>query len=267
MAEETLNIAVDARGVARLTMNRPDVRNAFNAELIDAICDAMGRLNADPAVRVVVITGEGSAFSAGADINMMREAAGYSPAENKDDARRLAHMLTAIHDCAKPTIARINGPAMGGALGIVAACDVAVAAEEAIFAFTEVRVGLIPAVISPFVVRAMGPREARRFFLTAERFDADTAKRIGLVHMVAMGAQLDATVAGVVDDILKASPSALREAKELVRAVAFSPLSDATMETVAGIIARVRASDEGVEGLTAFLEKRRPSWLPAANDA
>ncbi len=266
MQDKTLTVTVDARGVARLTLNRPDVRNAFNAALIGEICDAMGRLNADAAVRAVVITGAGSTFSAGADVNMMRAAAEYSAAENKDDARRLAHMLTAIYDCQKPTIALVNGPAMGGGVGIVAACDIAIAAEEAFFALSEVRIGIIPAVISPFVVRAIGPREARRFFLTGERFDAEAAKRIGLVHMVCMGAQLQATLDGVVGDLVKAGPKAQAEAKDLIKAVAYAPLSDATMETVAGWIARVRASDEGVEGLSAFLEKRPPNWVPA-NDA
>ncbi|MFQ5564059.1 MAG: enoyl-CoA hydratase-related protein, partial [Parvularculaceae bacterium] len=182
MTEPLLITTIDSRGVARLTMNRPEIRNAFNQALIGQICDAIGRLNADANVRVIVLTGAGSAFSAGADLHMMRAVADYSPMENKDDARRLAHMLHAIYCASKPTVALVNGPAMGGGLGLIAACDIAIAAEEAFFALTEARIGLIPAVISPFVMQAIGARQARRYFLTGERFDAVRAKELGLVH-------------------------------------------------------------------------------------
>lgn len=262
MNEQTLRVTVDATGVARLTLDRQDVRNAFNEQLIGEICDAMGRLNNDANVRAIVITGAGKTFSGGADLHMMRRAAGYSAAENKDDARRLAHMLRSIYDCSKPTIARVNGPAIGGAVGIVAASDIAVAAESAFFSLSEVRLGLIPAVISPFVVRAMGPRQARRYFITGERFDASRARDLDLVHMVAMDAQLDATIDGVIDAILSGGPYAQCAAKELIRRVAYRPIDDHVTEETATLIAKTRAGDEGKEGVSAFLEKRNPAWKP-----
>lgn len=251
---------IDNRGVARLTMNRPEVRNAFNEELISAICDTVAKLSTDRNVRVIVISGAGTTFCAGADLDMMRRVADYSPQENKDDARRLAHMLHSIYSCEKPTIALVNGAAMGGGVGILAACDIAIAAEDAVFGLTEVRVGLIPAVISPFVMRAMGTRQARRFFMTGERFDAETARRISLVHMVALRAHLEATLDGVIKDLLASGPGAQKEVKELIRAVAFQPVDERTMEDTATRIARVRSSPEGREGVLAFLEKRKPDW-------
>ncbi len=258
---QSLLVSIDKRGVATFTLNRPDVRNAFDEALIAAICDAFGRYGADDNVRAIVMTGAGKAFSAGADLNMMRRAAEASTDENKDDARRLAYMLHSINHCAKPVVARVNGPAMGGGVGLVAACDIAVAAEEAVFAFSEVRLGLIPAVISPFVVQAIRPQEARRWFLTGERFDAETAKRIGLVHMVSMGAQLDATVEGVLDHLLAGGPDAQREAKALINAVAYRPIDGKVMEDTATRIAQVRASAEGQDGISSFLDKRAPGWV------
>jgi methylglutaconyl-CoA hydratase len=228
--------------------------------MIGDICDAMSRLSTDKNVRVIVITGAGTSFCAGADLDMMRRVADYSAQQNKDDARRLAHMLHSIYSCDKPTVALVNGPAMGGGVGVVAACDIAIAAQEAMFGLTEVRVGLIPAVISPFVMRAMGTRQARRFFLTGERFDAETARRISLVHMVAMGAQMEATLDGVLKDLLVCAPVAQKEAKELIQAVAFQPIDERIMEDTASRIARLRASPEGKEGVLAFLEKRKPNW-------
>lgn len=263
VTEQVLLQTIDSRGVARLTMNRPELRNAFNEALIGAICDAIGRLNADPNVRAIVLTGAGQAFSAGADLNMMRRAAGYSAVENRDDARRLAHMLHAIYASPKPAIALVNGPAMGGGVGLVAACDIAIVSEDAFFALSEVRLGLIPAVISPFVVQAIGARQARRYFLTGERFDAETAKRIGLAHMVAMPAQLEATLDGVIENLLACGPGAIAEAKDLIRAVKGRPITEAVMEDTADRIARLRASAEGKEGVSAFLEKRKPSWVKA----
>ncbi|MEQ1929621.1 MAG: enoyl-CoA hydratase/isomerase family protein [Parvularculaceae bacterium] len=257
----SLLTTIDNRGVARLTLNRPDVRNAFNEKLIGDICDTMARLSTDQNVRVIVLTGAGTAFCAGADLDMMRRVAGYSPQENKDDARRLAHMLHTIYFCEKPTIALVNGPALGGGVGIVAACDIAIAADDAIFGLTEVRVGLIPAVISPFVMRAMGTRQARRFFMTGERFDADTARRISLVHLVAIAPQLEATLDGVIKDLLACGPVAQKEAKDLIRAVAFQPIDDRIMEETAARIARLRSSPEGKEGVLSFLEKRKPDWI------
>ncbi len=266
MEQQVLTMTIDGRGVARLTMNRPDLRNAFNEELIGAICDAMGKLGGDANVRAIILTGAGAAFSAGADLNMMKRVADYSAAENKDDARRLAHMLRSIYDCEKPTIALVNGPAMGGGLGLVAAADIAIASEDAFFALSEVRLGLIPAVISPFVVRSIGARQARRFFLTGERFDAVKAKELGLVHMVAMGAQLEATLDGVIGDILLGAPDAQSAAKDLIKRVAHRSVDDGVMEETAGLIAKTRAGAEGREGVTAFLEKRKPSWIKAPSE-
>ncbi|GJL94837.1 MAG: methylglutaconyl-CoA hydratase [Hyphococcus sp.] len=261
MSEQLLITTIDHRGVARLTMNRPELRNAFNEDVVNQICDTMGRLGNDPNVRVIVLTGAGKAFSAGADLNMMRRVAEYSSAENKDDARRLAHMLSSIYYAPKPTVALVNGPAMGGGLGLIAACDIAVGAEEAFFALSEVRVGLIPAVISPFVIQAIGARQAQRYFLSGERFDAATAASIGLLHETAPAAELDRAFEAIVDNLLTCGPIATREAKELIRSVAGRSIDDGVMKDTAERIARLRASDEGKEGVTAFLEKRKPNWI------
>lgn len=261
MQNQLLQMVIDSRGVARLTMNRPELRNAFNEALIGEICEAIGRLHSDPNVRIIVLTGAGKAFSAGADLNMMQRAAGFSAAENKDDARRLAHMLRAIYASPKPTVALVNGPAMGGGLGLIAACDIAIGAEDAFFALSEVRLGLIPAVISPFVIDAIGARQARRYFITGERFDARTAKEIGLLHIVENAGGLNAALESVISDLLACGPSAQNEAKELIRAVAHHAIDERILDDTAGRIARMRASDEGKEGVAAFLEKRKPAWF------
>ena len=261
MTEQTLITTIDSRGVARLTLNRPELRNAFNEELIHQICDAMGRFNNDPNVRAIVLTGAGGAFSAGADLNMMKRVAEYSAAENKDDARRLAHMLQSIYHSPKPTVALVNGPAMGGGLGLVAACDIAIGADDAFFALTEVRLGLIPAVISPFVTQAIGVRQARRYFLTGERFDAATAEKMGLLHSCAPKTDLNEMLESVINDLLLGAPEAQHEAKELIRTVKYQHINEKVLTDVAGRIAQRRASAEGKEGVTAFLEKRKPTWL------
>ncbi|WP_425409631.1 enoyl-CoA hydratase/isomerase family protein [Hyphococcus sp.] len=260
MSEQVLITTIDQRGVARLTMNRPDIRNAFNEELIGGICDAMGRLNSDPNVRAIVLTGAGKAFSAGADLNMMKRAAKYSAAENKDDARRLAHMLSSIYHSAKPTVALVNGPAMGGGLGLIAACDIAIGADTAFFALSEVRVGLIPAVISPYVIQAITVRQARRYFLSGERFDAKHAADMGLLHKAVPAETLNDALDALLNELLACGPGAQTLAKELIRKVAYQPLADAVTEATAGMIAKTRASDEGKEGIAAFLEKRKPNW-------
>lgn len=261
MSENVLITTIDSRGIARLTLNRPDLRNAFNEQLIDQICDAMGRFNNDTNVRGIVLTGSGNAFSAGADLNMMRRVAEYSAAENKDDARRLAHMLQSIYHSPKPTIALVNGPAMGGGLGLIAACDIAIGAEEAFFALSEVRLGLIPAVISPFVVQAIGVRQARRYFLTGERFDSKAAEDMGLLHIRAPAAALGDTLESVVENLLLGAPEAQHETKELIRSVKYQHVNESLLTKVAGRIAKRRASPEGKEGVTAFLEKRKPNWI------
>ena len=260
MTGQFLITTIDQNGVARLTMNRPELRNAFNQELIEEICEAMGRLSTNEAVRAVVLTGAGKAFSAGADLNMMRKVADYSPAENKDDARRLAHMLASIYHSTKPTIALVNGPAMGGGLGLITACDIAIGSEDAFFALSEVRLGLIPAVISPFVIQAIGARQARRYFLTGERFDAGTAKTIDLLHIVKPAAELENALSETLDGLLACGPIAQFEAKALIHAVAGRTIEDGVLNDTAERIARIRASKEGKEGITAFLEKRKPDW-------
>ncbi len=247
--------------LATVTMNRPEVHNAFDEAMMDALTDAFLALAEDRAVRVVVLGGAGRSFSAGADLEWMRRAAGYGEEENRADARRLAAMLQAVDQCPKPVVARVQGAALGGGTGLVAACDVAIAAERASFGTTEVRFGLLPAVISPFVLRAVGPRHARRLFLTGERIDARRALEIGLVHEVVAEAELDARVAAVVDLLLEGGPEAQAATKELVRLVLGMPQGGSilTEATCAAIAAR-RASAEGREGIAAFLEKREPAW-------
>jgi methylglutaconyl-CoA hydratase len=210
----------------------------------------------------VILAGAGKSFSAGADLNWMQRAAGYDEERNRADARALELMLRLIDDCPKPVIAMVHGAAIGGGVGLVAACDIAVAGEAAQFATSEVRLGIVPAVIAPFVVRAIGPREARRWFLTAERFGAAEARRIGLVHEVVAADQLEARVAAMVGELLKGGPEALASAKQLVRLVEMMPQGGSIRaEATVGVIAERRASDEGREGIGAFLEKRKPAWI------
>jgi methylglutaconyl-CoA hydratase len=259
---DTLILAVDD-GVATLTLNRPEIHNAFDDALIAALTERYRALDADPAVRAVVLAANGASFSAGADLNWMRRMARYTEAENVADAGRLADLLKRIDRLSKPTVARVQGSAFAGGLGLIAVQDVVIAADHAEFAVTEVRIGLIPAVISPYVVRAIGPREARRLFLTAERFGAAEARRIGLVHEVVPREALDPAVARVLSLLRANSPQAMAASKELVRAVD-RPLDDAIIaDTVRGI-ALQRASADGVEGLTSFLEKRKPRWAREA---
>lgn len=249
-----------ADGVARITLDRPAARNAFDADLIARLTEALEDLAADASVRVVVLTGAGPAFSAGADLAWMRAGAALSRDANRADALRLAHLMRALDRLPKPTLALVNGPAIGGGLGLVAACDVAVASDRAVFAASEVRLGLVPAVIGPYVVAAIGARQARRLFLTAERVGAAEAKRIGLVHDVVPTTYLEPAGERVVSDLLKAGPAAAAEAKALVRRVAGASIDDALIVETAELIARLRASEEGKEGVAAFLERRPPAW-------
>jgi methylglutaconyl-CoA hydratase len=261
--EPSLLIARDG-AVARITLNRSKLHNAFDEELIAALTRALGELADDSEVRVVVLTGAGRSFSAGADLNWMKRAAGYDDELNRADARALEAMLNTLDELPKPTIAMVNGPAIGGGVGLVAACDIAVASTTALFATTEVRLGLIPAVIAPFVIRAIGARAARRYFLTAERFGAEEAHRLGLVHEVAAPDALEARVAALVAEILKGGPEALAEAKHLVGLIRSMPEGGSLLaEATIGLIADRRASDEGKEGIAAFLEKRAAAWVAA----
>jgi methylglutaconyl-CoA hydratase len=260
MPDEIVRLGVAPDGCATLTMNRPDVHNAFDDQLISQLTQRLRELEANAQVRVVVLAAEGKSFSAGADLNWMKRMARYSEAENLRDAVALADLLHTLSALKKPTVGRVQGAAYGGGVGLVACCDIAVATASASFSLSEVRLGLIPAVISPHVIAAIGERQARRYFLTAERFDAAEALRIGLLHAVVDQAQLDAAVQGIVEQLLKGGPRAQAAAKDLIAGVANRPVDRALVEDTAERIARIRVTPEGREGIAAFLEKRAPSW-------
>ena len=247
--------------VATLRMNRPDVHNAFDDALIAALTVEMVRLEQLPAVRVIVLAANGKSFSAGADLNWMRRMAKYSRTDNLRDAEALAGLMRTLAGISKPTIARVQGAAFGGGVGLVACCDIAIASSDATFSLSEVRLGLIPSVISPYVIAAIGEREARRYFLTAERFDAVEARRIGLVHEVTDAAALDATIARIVGHLLKGGPQALGAAKKLIADVSRRPMDEKLAKETASRIASIRVEREGQEGLAAFLDKRAPDWI------
>jgi methylglutaconyl-CoA hydratase len=260
MEYQTLEVQMDG-AVATVWLTRPDVRNAFNETAIAELTGAFRALDADQQVRAVVLAARGPAFCAGADLNWMKKMAGYSREENLADAAGLAAMLRTIHDCAKPVVARVQGDCYAGGMGLAAACDIVVAADGAHFCLSEVKLGLIPATISPYVVRAMGAQAARRYFLTAERISAAQAQRMGLAHEVVAPDALDQAVQGILTSLLAASPHAVAEAKRLVRDVAGQPLTDVLVDDTVARIADIRASEQGREGVRSFLEKRRPSWL------
>jgi methylglutaconyl-CoA hydratase len=261
-AYRTLSIEL-RNGIALLALNRPEVHNAFDETLIAELTGALRALDAQAEVRAVVLLGAGRSFCAGADLNWMRRMAGYGKAQNLADARNLAHLLSTLANLRKPTIARVHGNAFGGGVGLVACCDMAIAAQDATFALSEVRLGLIPATIGPYVIEAIGARQARRYFVTGERFAAAEAYRIGLVHDIVPLPELDARINELLGELLRAGPAAQAEAKALVRAVAHRPIDGAVMEATARHIAAVRASPEGREGVGAFLGKRAASWVPA----
>jgi methylglutaconyl-CoA hydratase len=254
--------------VGIVTLNRPEKHNAFDDTLILELTQALRDLEANPDVRVVVLSGMGKSFSAGADLNWMKRISEYSQEQNVADALALAELMRTLHDLKKPTVARVHGAAFGGGVGLIACCDIAVASATASFSLSEVRIGLIPAVISPYVIAAMGERAARRYFLTGERFDAAEAYRIGLVHDHAVDDDsMDRMLNLIVEALLSAGPGSQREAKALIDAVVNRPLSPALIEDTAQRIARVRVSPEGQEGLGAFLAKRSPNWIPAKEQA
>lgn len=255
----TLKINITHR-VAVVWMTRAEVRNAFNETTIAELTETFRTLGADPEVRTIVLAAEGPAFCAGADLDWMRRMAQYSHDENRADAMKLATMLRTIHECPKPVIARVHGPAFAGGVGLVAACDIAVASLNAEFCLTETKLGLIPATIAPYVMRAMGPNQARRYFLTAEKFDASEAFRIGLVHNIAPLEQLDTTINELLGTLMLTSAEAVTEAKRLVRDLAFRPIDDAVVADTAERIAAIRQSADGREGISSFLEKRKPRW-------
>lgn len=264
MEHESIRIERRADAVAVLTMDRPDVHNAFDDRLIAALVARLRELERDPAVRVVVLAASGRSFSAGADLNWMRRMARFSEAENLRDAVGLAELMRTLRGLSRPTVARVQGAAIGGGVGLVACCDIAIAASDAQFCLSEVRLGLIPAVISPYVIAAMGERAARRYFLTAERFPATEALRTGLVHEVTDPAALDAAVERVIADLLRGGPQAQARAKDLIDRVAARPIDSALIEDTAARIAATRVSAEGQEGMNAFLDKRAPAWVRPA---
>ncbi len=252
-----------AGAIARVTLARPEVRNAFSDEVIAELTRAFETLGRQEDVRAIVLAAEGPAFCAGADLNWMRRMADYSRAENVADAGRLAAMLRTLNDCPKPTIARVQGDVYAGGVGLVAACDVAVTVDTAVFCLSEVRLGLIPATIGPYVVQAMGERAARRYVVTGERFGSLEALRVGLVHEVVDFEQLDEKLDAIVQAIAAAGPQAVAAGKRLVRGIAGRPIDDALIASTVEAIADIRASGEGREGVQAFLQKRKPAWLPA----
>ncbi len=255
-------LLIDRAGpVLRLRLNRPQLHNAFDPTLIAALTTALESAGRDPAVRVVLLEGDGASFSAGADLGWMRGMASASEAENHADALALARLMRTLDVLPRPTIARVHGAAFGGGVGLVACCDIAVGVPGAAFGLTESRLGLLPAVISPYVIAAIGPRQARRWFATGETFDAATALRIGLLHEVVDAAQLDAAIDRQISLLLRAGPVAAASAKQLVGRVAFGDRDPAAVDHGnAALIASLRVSEEGQEGLSAFLDKRAPAW-------
>ena len=258
-------VVIQTGAVATVTLNRPEVHNAFDEVMIAELIQAITVLSADSGNRVIVLTGAGPSFCAGADLDWMRRMAAYTREENLADARKLQRLFESIAESPKVTIARVNGPALGGGAGLVAVCDVALAVEPAVFGFTEVRLGLAPAVISPFVVQKIGQGAARRLFLTGGRIPAPEALRIGLVHRVVSEGELDAAVAETTNSVLQSGPNAIAATKRLLQAIA--PMNPAaSAEVTVDCIADLRSSSEGQEGVRAFLEKRKPNFHMAGTD-
>ena len=255
-----IDVTIENR-IGRIALARPEVRNALNDEVMRKLAEALDSFEANDQVRVVVITGIGKTFSAGADLAFMQRIASAGAEANKADALELGKLFHRVATFAKPVVARVNGPAIGGGVGLVAACDIVVAADTAFFAFSEVRLGLVPAVISPFCIRRLGAARARRLFLTGERFSAAVALEYGLADRIVANESLDAAVDAVCDDLVRGAPNALAEAKRLIDDVSTLP-RESVLSYTAECIARLRSGDEAKEGMQAFLEKRAPSWAP-----
>lgn len=259
MANDIILIS-QSEGIATLTLNRPDKRNAMNAELIRALAQALQHCADDKTVRVVMITGNGEHFCAGADIAWMQKIAVASQDENYDDAQLLADLMYQLHHFPKPTLVLAQGTTLGGGLGLLSACDIALAAENAIFGFSEVKIGIAPSIVSPYVIAAIGERVARYYFLTGERFDAKNAYRIGLVHQVTKADHLLATGKALAHTLLENSPHAMEAVKQLIRYVTAHDITEDLSQKTAQHLAEMRATTEAQEGLKAFLEKRKPKW-------
>lgn len=261
MTEALVRLERRARGAVWLTLDRPEIHNAFDDRLIAELTKDLEGVGADDGVRVLVLTGAGRSFSAGADLNWMRRTSSYGEGENLADARALARLMQTLNELPKPTVARVNGAALGGGTGLVACCDIVVASAQAVFGTTEVRLGLIPAVIGPYVLAAIGARQARRLMLTGERISAAEAARLGLVHEVVAPEQLDGAIERIVAELLTSGPAALAAAKRLIRELGGRPIDAALIDDTARRIASLRATGEAREGVGAFLEKRPPAWL------
>jgi methylglutaconyl-CoA hydratase len=258
---QSILIEVD-ESVGILTLNKAERHNALDELLIDEITSGLLELEANPHVRVVIISSNGKSFCGGADISWLKRSAAYSTQEYLQDAQNLARLLSTLNSLSKPTIARVHGPAFGGGLGLIAACDIAIATYDTLFALTEVKLGMIPAVVSPYVLAAIGERYCRRYMLTAERFSAAEAYRIGLVHEIVPGdEQLDEAIGEIVDSLLKNGPNAQSECKALIRVISGQPIDEYTIEESAQRTTQVRSSIEGKEGLASFLGKRKPNWI------
>ena len=262
MSDKTVLCEIDDRGVAYVTLDRPDVRNAMNEVLIADFLATLEQVAAADSARFMVLTGNGEGFCAGGDLNWMRRTADYDFQENYDDALRLGRMMRLLYEMPKPTLALVNGAAFGGGMGLVAGCDIAIAAQEAKFSLSEVKLGLIPATIAPYVVRAMGERNARRYFISAEIFGGQEAYDMGFVHQAVPRAELAAAGEAMINQLLIGGPMAQAAAKEMVYRCAETDVGDEIEEWTSRRIAEVRATDEGKEGASAFLEKRKPRWAP-----
>lgn len=262
MASNVIQTQTDTSGVATVTLNRPEKHNAFDDQMIEALSREFARLAADDAVRVVVLAANGRSFSAGADIGWMQRVADYSVTDNRNDARALAELLQQLNTLPRPTIARVQGAAFGGAVGLVSCCDMAIGTPRAVFSLSEVKIGLVPATISPYVVAAIGARAARRYFQTAERIGAETARELGLLSLLVEEDALDETLRELTATLLANGPAALRAAKQLVFDVNQRPIDAELMQETSELIATIRVSPEGQEGLRAFLEKRPAAWIP-----
>ena len=252
---------IDSRGIAQVILNNPDKHNAFDDQMIIQLTNAFNALAANANVRIMLLKSEGKSFSAGADLEWMKRMASYSYQQNLNDARALAAMLKALHQMPIPTIARVQGAAFGGAIGLISCCDIALASSNASFALSEVKIGLVPSTISPYVIAAIGERHAKRYFMTAERFDTNTALQISLVHEAVEEQFLDDKVEQLITAILSNGPEAVVAAKQLVFAVSGKAIDSSLIEHTCEVIAGIRVSAQGQEGLSAFLDKRKPHWL------